>query len=103
MGWRGFLQAHLEARLPPVSAAGLVSVPWALWHLPLSGVTPSYRAMPSIGFTGFVVSIWVASWIFAWLLHLGRRSSRGRQSAPHPAPQPSQPSVRSRPSSVVGS
>lgn len=74
VGWRGFLQPHLEARLPPVTAAGLVSVPWALWHLPLFGVTPSYRAMPLIGFAGFALSIWVASWIFAWLLHVGRGS-----------------------------
>ena len=26
------------------------------------------------GFVGFAASIWVASWIFAWLLHLGRGS-----------------------------
>ncbi|MCW2704956.1 MAG: family intrarane metalloprotease [Blastococcus sp.] len=74
LGWRGFLQPHLESRRQPVTAAGLVSLPWALWHLPLFGITPSYRAMPLIGFVWFAVSIWVASWIFAWLLHLGRGS-----------------------------
>jgi hypothetical protein len=40
----------------------------------LFGITPSYRAMPIAGFIGFAASIWVASWIFAWLLHLGRGS-----------------------------
>jgi hypothetical protein len=30
--------------------------------------------MPLVGFLGFAASIWVASWIFAWLLHLGRGS-----------------------------
>lgn len=30
--------------------------------------------MPLVGFVGFALSIWVASWIFAWLLHLGRGS-----------------------------
>jgi hypothetical protein len=30
--------------------------------------------MPLIGFVGFALSIWVASWIFAWLLHVGRGS-----------------------------
>jgi hypothetical protein len=30
--------------------------------------------MPLVGFLGFAASIWVASWIFAWLLHLGRSS-----------------------------
>jgi len=30
--------------------------------------------MPLAGFLGFALSIWVASWIFAWLLHAGRES-----------------------------
>jgi membrane protease YdiL (CAAX protease family) len=71
VGWRGFLQPRLELRRTAVASAGLVSIPWALWHLPLFGVTPSYRAMPLLGFLGFALSIWVASWIFAWLLHVG--------------------------------
>ncbi|MEO7943406.1 MAG: type II CAAX endopeptidase family protein [Marmoricola sp.] len=74
VGWRGFLQPRLEGRHSVVTAAGLVSLPWAVWHLPLFGITPSYRAMPIVGFIGFAASIWVASWIFAWLLHLGRGS-----------------------------
>src|SRR5688500_11040728 len=53
IGWRGFLQPHLERRFPPVLAANLVAVVWAVWHLPLFGITPSYRAMPQIGFVGF--------------------------------------------------
>ncbi len=74
IGWRGFLQPHLERRHSAVTSAGLVSLPWAVWHLPLFGITPSYRAMPLIGFLGFATSIWVASWIFAGLLHVGRGS-----------------------------
>ncbi len=30
--------------------------------------------MPAIEFIGFAASIWVASWIFAWLSRLGRGS-----------------------------
>jgi membrane protease YdiL (CAAX protease family) len=74
IGWRGFLQPQLERRHSVVTAAGLVSLPWAAWHLPLFGITPSYRAMPLVGFVGFAASIWVASLIFAWLLHVGRGS-----------------------------
>ena len=74
MGWRDFLQPRLERRHSVIRAAGLVSLPWAAWHLPLFGITPSYRAMPLVGFLGFAASIWVASWIFAWLWHLGRSS-----------------------------
>ena len=74
IGWRGFLQPQLERRYPLVTAANVVAIVWAGWHLPLFGITPSYRAMPAIGFIGFAASIWVASWIFAWLLRLGRGS-----------------------------
>jgi membrane protease YdiL (CAAX protease family) len=74
VGWRGFLQPRLQRRHSVVTSAGLVSLPWAAWHLPLFGITPSYRAMPLVGFVGFAVSIWVASWIFAWLMQAGRGS-----------------------------
>jgi membrane protease YdiL (CAAX protease family) len=74
IGWRGFLQPQLEQRYPTVVAANVVAIVWAAWHLPLFGITPSYRAMPAIGFLGFAASIWVASWIFAWLSRLGRGS-----------------------------
>lgn len=74
IGWRGFLQPQLERRYPMVLAANFVAIVWAAWHLPLFGITPSYRAMPAIGFVGFAASIWVASWIFAWLSQLARGS-----------------------------
>jgi membrane protease YdiL (CAAX protease family) len=74
LGWRGFLQPYLERRWPIVKAANVLSLIWAAWHIPLFGITPSYRAMPLIGFVGFYFSIWVASWIFAWLLRFGRGS-----------------------------
>jgi membrane protease YdiL (CAAX protease family) len=74
VGWRGFLQPRLQGRHSLLVAAGLVSLPWALWHLPLFGISPSYRAMPLMGFVGFAASIWVASLIFAWLFQVGRGS-----------------------------
>jgi membrane protease YdiL (CAAX protease family) len=74
IGWRGLLQPQLERSYPTVLAANFVALVWAAWHLPLFGITPSYRAMPAIGFVGFAASIWVASWIFAWLSRIGRGS-----------------------------
>ena len=66
LGWRGFLQPRLEGRWPVVTAE--CSQPFcAAWHILLSGITPSYRAMPVIGFLGLYFSIWVAWRIFAWL------------------------------------
>jgi membrane protease YdiL (CAAX protease family) len=37
MGWRGFLQSHLQGRLSSVTVAILVGLVWAFWHLPVFG------------------------------------------------------------------
>ena len=68
IGWRGFLQPWLQRRHTALTAAVAVSVAWALWHLPLFGITPTYRAMPAIGFVGFYLSLLVGALILAWLI-----------------------------------
>lgn len=67
IGWRGLLQPVLHRRRSALAAAFGVSVIWAGWHLPLFGITATYRAMPPIGFVGFYLSLLVASLVFAWL------------------------------------
>jgi membrane protease YdiL (CAAX protease family) len=67
IGWRGFLQPALQRRRSTLTAAILVSVVWAGWHLPLFGITDGYRSMPAISFVGFYLSILVASLVLAWL------------------------------------
>jgi uncharacterized protein len=51
-----------------------VSVVWALWHLPLCAITPTYRAMPAIGFVGFYFSLLVGAFVLAWLYLVSRAS-----------------------------
>ena len=43
VGWRGYLQPTLEQRRPVLRSAAILSVIWALWHLPLFGITAGYR------------------------------------------------------------
>ena len=69
VGWRGYLQPTLEQRRPVLRSAAILSVIWALWHLPLFGITDGYRQMPAVGFIGFYFSLLVASLVFAWLWH----------------------------------
>ena len=69
VGWRGYLQPTLEQRRPVLGAAAILSVIWALWHLPLFGITAGYRQMPAVGFIGFYFSLLVAALVFAWLWH----------------------------------
>ena len=51
VGWRGYLQPTLEQRRPVLRAAAILSVIWALWHLPLFGITDGYRQLPAVGFS----------------------------------------------------
>jgi uncharacterized protein len=53
IGWRGLAQPRLQRRHSALTAAVLVSLIWACWHLPLFGITATYRSMPAIGFLGF--------------------------------------------------
>ena len=69
VGWRGYLQPTLEQRRPVLGAAAILSVIWALWHLPLFGITAGYRQLPAVGFIGFYFSLLVAALVFAWLWH----------------------------------
>jgi len=69
VGWRGYLQPTLEQRRPVLRAAAILSVVWALWHLPLFGITAGYRQLPAVGFIGFYFSLLVAALVFAWLWH----------------------------------
>ncbi len=71
IGWRGFAQPTLRSRGSALRAALVVSVIWAVWHLPLFGITATYRAMPAVGFLGFFLSIVAASLVLAWLYLLG--------------------------------
>jgi uncharacterized protein len=74
VGWRGFLQPRLQRHHNALTAAAAVSVVWALWHLPLFWITPTYRAMPAVGFVGFYFSVLVGSLVLAWLSIAGRAS-----------------------------
>lgn len=74
IGWRGFAQPTLARRHSALIAAIIVSVIWTAWHLPLFGITATYRAMPAIGFVGFLFSMVTASFLLTWLYLRGRGS-----------------------------
>jgi len=74
IGWRGFALPTLARRHSALSAAIIVSVIWAAWHLPLFGITATYRAMPAIGLLGFFFSMLTASLLLTWLYLRSRGS-----------------------------
>jgi membrane protease YdiL (CAAX protease family) len=74
IGWRGFAQPALQRRRSALGAALVVSVIWAGWHLPLFGITATYRAMPAVGFFGFFLSMVAGALVLAWLYLRSRGS-----------------------------
>jgi membrane protease YdiL (CAAX protease family) len=74
IGWRGFAQPTLQTHHSALGAAVIVSMIWAAWHLPLFGITATYRAMPAVGFVGFFFSMLTASCLLAWLYLRSRAS-----------------------------
>ncbi|WP_254765839.1 type II CAAX endopeptidase family protein [Salinilacihabitans rarus] len=83
LGWRGFAQPELQARLGATPAAVVVGILWGLWHLPLffdPTTIHSQWSLPSqlayfVGITGFSVLLaWVyngsgGSILLAMLMH----------------------------------
>jgi membrane protease YdiL (CAAX protease family) len=74
VGWRGFAQPHLQARMSALRAAALVSLIWAGWHLPLFGITAGYRQMGPAEILGWYLALLVGTFLLAWLYHRSRAS-----------------------------
>ncbi|KAA6459123.1 CPBP family intramembrane metalloprotease [Acidobacteria bacterium AB60] len=68
IGWRGFLQGHLIARLGAIRGIALLGIIWSFWHLPslLSGY--NYPKHPLVGaFVLFPLQLVGASFFLGWL------------------------------------
>lgn len=66
-GWRGFALPHLQNRFGPLVASLIVATFWALWHLPQFFVISTYRAIPAIGYVGFIFSLACGAIVATWL------------------------------------
>ena len=66
IGWRGFLAPLFDARWGPVASTGLVSVLWALWHLPLFWFSPGMSTMGITGAAGWYFSLLAGAALLSW-------------------------------------
>ncbi len=69
-GWRGYALPWLQKRLSPVTAALVLGVIWAAWHIPLFGLEFTGATIPA-----FLASIIPASVIMAWLFNRSGESA----------------------------
>lgn len=66
-GWRGYALPVLQQRFNKLSAAVIVTLFWALWHLPLFLYRPGYTGMDLAGIMGWFFSLLTGSVLLSWL------------------------------------
>ena len=66
-GWRGFALPRLQNKLNALTASIVLTLFWALWHLPLFFYRPGYTSMELAGIAGWVLSLLTGSILLTWL------------------------------------
>ncbi len=67
VGWRGFALPRLQARHSALVATLLLSVGWALWHVPLFFYRPGYTSLGAAGVAGWFFSLVTGAVLLTWL------------------------------------
>ncbi|MBZ9713583.1 CPBP family intramembrane glutamic endopeptidase [Deinococcus multiflagellatus] len=67
VGWRGFALPRLLPVFGPVWAPVWLSVPWALWHLPLLLRNETFTAMSLAALLGWYASLLMGALLMTWL------------------------------------
>jgi membrane protease YdiL (CAAX protease family) len=76
IGWRGYILAHLEKRFGVIPGSVILSVVWALWHLPLWFIPGTSQSFMNFG--GFMMLNFGYSFLFSWgLKKAGNRPLAG--------------------------
>jgi membrane protease YdiL (CAAX protease family) len=66
-GWRGFLWPRLRGHRSLVSAAAVLTIPWAIWHVPLFWIHSGFRGFSPVAVPGFVLSLFAGAVVLGWL------------------------------------
>lgn len=74
VGWRGFALPRLQARHSALGATLMLTVGWAIWHIPLFLYRPGYTSMGAAGIAGWFFSLLTGSVLLTWLYNESRGS-----------------------------
>jgi membrane protease YdiL (CAAX protease family) len=66
IGWRGFLLPLLLGRFTPLVASLVITLPWAVWHLPLILSNETYQSLGVAGLFGWLISLLTGSVLLTW-------------------------------------
>lgn len=73
-GWRGYALPRLQVRYSALVATLLLTVGWALWHVPLFLYRSGYTEMGLSGVGGWVLSLLTGAVLLTWLFNSSRGS-----------------------------
>ncbi len=73
-GWRGYALPHLQHRFNALWSSAVLTLGWALWHIPLFFYRPGYTSMDIGGIAGWVASLLTGSVLLTWLYNSSRGS-----------------------------
>lgn len=73
-GWRGFALPLFQKRYTALTSSLLLTVFWALWHVPLFLYRPGYVHMDAAGIIGWLVSLLTGSVLLTWLFNASKGS-----------------------------
>ena len=74
VGWRGFVLPRLQGKMNALTASMLLTLFWALWHVPLFFYRPGYSTMEFSEIAGWVFSLLTGSILLTWLYNSSRGS-----------------------------
>lgn len=73
-GWRGFALPRLQQRYSALTATLLLTVGWAIWHIPLFFYRPGYTSMGIGGIAGWLLSLLTGAILLTWLFNESKGS-----------------------------
>ncbi len=73
-GWRGYALPKLQQKYNAFIASIILTLGWALWHLPLFLYRPGYVQMDAAGIFGWTFSLLTGSILLTWLFNSSRGS-----------------------------
>jgi membrane protease YdiL (CAAX protease family) len=78
LGWRGYALDQLQSRWSALVSSLILSIAWALWHLPLSFSKGTYQhslGVGSLGFWTFMIGFIPVTLLFTWIFNNNCRST----------------------------
>ena len=69
-GWRGHALPRLQNRMSPLAATVVLSIGWAVWHLPMFAYWPGFAGMGLGAAAGWLVSLVLGAAVLTLLFNL---------------------------------